>query len=46
MVNLLLRMEDTDIEDRDGTDNTTALMEASGLLHLLILTSSFRQWTP
>ena len=30
MVNLLLRMEDTDIEERDGTDNTTALMEAAG----------------
>ena len=39
MVNLLLRMEETDIEARDGTDNTTALMEASGnaLLHTLIL---------
>jgi len=34
MVNLLLRMEETDIEDRDGTDNTTALMEASGNGHL------------
>merc|ERR1712010_443093 len=34
MVNLLLRMEETDIEDRDSTDNTTALMEASGNGHL------------